>query len=318
MLPQFALIAVAAFGIDVGWEPLADGGIVYIIQIEPDQIDRLKDYDDLLSDMPKDLDVRQVKITIGNKKLPRLSASNAAAGAKTKERELIAEGAIPARKSEADSAVAAEGTVGPHQNAPGKVEPDQHLAKSEGSEPAEATSEKTTALRPIDGGSASRDPQPKDEEASEIAPARSEPEERPVRDELFTTTPSRSLTTRQLEEPQEAPQPQPSRLRRPASNLPTERYTDEPEEDYAAAKPALPSSFRTADNSARRASDSDERDSGSGDAAWGPVVAIFFFLLLSMGANMWLAWIAWEARQRYQVLLEKYRAVGGKPAMELV
>jgi len=311
MLPQLALLAVAAFGIDVGWEPLETGGVVYIIQIEPDQLDRLKSYDDLLSDMPKDLDVRQVKVTIGTGKLPRSSNVQTAAKPALEKPTLIAEGSIPARKSNGGKPTAADDAAGPQLIAPTKTPAEKKLAKSE------ATPEKTTTLRPIDDGYTSRDPKPRDEEDLNSTPTRIEPATRAPRDDLFATPPSRPLSSRQLEEPRETPRPQPSRFREPAPSLPADRYTSEPEEDYEAAKPALPSSFRTADNSARLAS-ADDRDSRGSDAAWGPVVAIFFFLLLSMGANMWLAWIAWEARQRYQVLLDKYRSIGGKPAMELV
>jgi hypothetical protein len=318
MFPQIALVAVAAFGIDVGWKPLDGGGVVYIIQIAPDQIDRLKNYDDLLSDMPKDLDVRQIKITIGKEKLPRSPDRQAMAKPAIKERELVAEGSIPALKQKQEKASAADAPSGPQLIAPTDSVPENHVAKSEGIEQAASTPEKTTTLRPVDRDFSSRDPKPRDEEESDIAPTRTVPEERPVRDELFATPPSRPLTSRPLADPREAPQPQAPRLRPPVTSVPADRYVSEPEEDYEAAKPALPSSFRTADSSTRLGAASDERGSGSNDAPWGPVVAIFFFLLLSMGANMWLAWIAWEARQRYQVLLDKYRAVGGKPAMELV
>jgi hypothetical protein len=315
MLPQLAFLAVAAFGIDAGWEPLDGGGVVYIIQIEPDQLDRLKSYDDLLSDMPKDLDVRQVKITIGTGKLPRSSPKLTSENPALEKPTLIAEGSIPARKSGEGKVSVADDAAGPQLTAPTGTPADKSLAKSEASKPAEATPEKTTTLRPIDDGYSSRDPKPRDEEELNTAPTRIEPAARAPRDELFATPPSRPLSSRQLEEPREIPQP--SRLRERSTSLPADRYVREPDEDYEAAKPTLPSSFRTADNSTRLDSVSDDRNARGSDAAWGPVVAIFFFLLLSMGANMWLAWIAWEARQRYQVLLDKYRSIGGKPAMEL-
>lgn len=317
MLPQIALIAVAAFGIDAGWEPLESGGVVYIIQIPPDQLDRLKNTDDLLSDMPKDLDVRQVKITIGTKELPRTYAHRATAKPALAEKELIAEGTIPAMNATADKTSAESQPAGPKLIVPKQPAPEVRLATGDDNVAKPAAAVETTTLRPLDDNLSSRAPEPRDEEELQQVPVRSTRDDRPARDELFTTPPSRPLVTPQLQDPRDVPQRQPARVQPPISSVPVERYTREAEADYEAAKPTLPPSFRTADSGTRMMPESEDRNTRDSEATWGPVVAIFFFLLLSMGANMWLAWIAWEARQRYDVLLEKYRAIGGKPAMEL-
>jgi hypothetical protein len=50
------------------------------------------------------------------------------------------------------------------------------------------------------------------------------------------------------------------------------------------------------------------------DTTW--LVAIFFVLLLSAALNLYLFWLAHEARVRYQVLLEKYRE-SGEPVVDV-
>jgi hypothetical protein len=69
------LVATAAVGVDFGWQPLSDGGVEYIIQIEPQSIDLLAKDHDLSSDVPAGLDVRRFRVTVGTGKLPRLMST---------------------------------------------------------------------------------------------------------------------------------------------------------------------------------------------------------------------------------------------------
>ena len=50
------LIATSAVGVDVGWLPLSDGGVEYIIQIEPELVDTLLKKNDLEIAIPSGLD----------------------------------------------------------------------------------------------------------------------------------------------------------------------------------------------------------------------------------------------------------------------
>ncbi len=66
-----AIVAAAALGIDVGWQPLDDGGFEYIIQLEPQTLESLRDGQDLSSQVPPFLQgVRTYRITVGNSPLP--------------------------------------------------------------------------------------------------------------------------------------------------------------------------------------------------------------------------------------------------------
>jgi len=74
MSPIFVLIATAALGIEVGWEPLADGGHEYTIQIEPQLIDLLKEgNDEIAGAVPADIEVRRYRIWVGTDTLPRVA-----------------------------------------------------------------------------------------------------------------------------------------------------------------------------------------------------------------------------------------------------
>ena len=70
------MIATTAVSVEAGWLPLSDGGVEYIIQIEPNALDTLLRQSDVESEIPPNLDVRRVRITVGTSKLPRQSAPN--------------------------------------------------------------------------------------------------------------------------------------------------------------------------------------------------------------------------------------------------
>jgi hypothetical protein len=66
-------VAVAAVGIDYGWDPHPGGGLVYIVQIEPHLIDRLKEGKDISSDIPANVkNIRSFRFTVGSGELPRI------------------------------------------------------------------------------------------------------------------------------------------------------------------------------------------------------------------------------------------------------
>ena len=66
-----ALVAASLVSIDIGWQPRPDGGFEYIIQIEPQMIDTLKDGQAIASELPQNLrGMRSYRITVGNAKLP--------------------------------------------------------------------------------------------------------------------------------------------------------------------------------------------------------------------------------------------------------
>jgi hypothetical protein len=69
MMP--VLIVVSMLGVKWGWEPVAGGGVEYIIRIEPHAIEALRSGRDIFSDLPPQIQrVRSYRITVGNDPVP--------------------------------------------------------------------------------------------------------------------------------------------------------------------------------------------------------------------------------------------------------
>ena len=72
MSGNIACIAAIILGIDAGWQPLPDGGMLYIIQIEPELLEVLRSGEPIQSDFPSSVkDVRAFRIVVGTAELPR-------------------------------------------------------------------------------------------------------------------------------------------------------------------------------------------------------------------------------------------------------
>jgi hypothetical protein len=65
---------VLACGVDVGYEPVADGHLEYIIQVEPQLLESLAAGHDVTSEVPRGLDIRHFRLTVGTATLPRIAA----------------------------------------------------------------------------------------------------------------------------------------------------------------------------------------------------------------------------------------------------
>ena len=83
-------LTLAVLGVDSGYEPAADGRLEYILQIEPQLIDGLKRGEDILSEIPADLDIRHYRVTIGNAPLPHRKSSASGARTQTVSRPIAA------------------------------------------------------------------------------------------------------------------------------------------------------------------------------------------------------------------------------------
>ncbi len=77
------LLAAASFGVDFGWQPIAGGGVEYIIQIEPELLESLASgRADIVSEIPPFLrGVRSYRITVGTGPLPHHGEPPPVAGA---------------------------------------------------------------------------------------------------------------------------------------------------------------------------------------------------------------------------------------------
>jgi hypothetical protein len=72
MNPILILAATATLGVEVGWQPLAEGGHEYTIQLEPQLLDVLKRGNDIVSEVPPQLDIRRYRVTVGTGRLARV------------------------------------------------------------------------------------------------------------------------------------------------------------------------------------------------------------------------------------------------------
>ena len=72
MNAALVLLAAAACGIDYGYRPLPDGGFEYIIQLEPELLEALRDGEEVTSDIRLDLrGATSYRIVVGTEPPPR-------------------------------------------------------------------------------------------------------------------------------------------------------------------------------------------------------------------------------------------------------
>lgn len=65
-------LAAAVLGIDYGWERRTEGGVEYIIQLDPQTLDAMRAGEPIGSDVrPEAGEVRSFRIVVGTKQLPR-------------------------------------------------------------------------------------------------------------------------------------------------------------------------------------------------------------------------------------------------------
>ena len=65
-------VATTVLGIEVGWQRLPEGGMQYIIQLEPQTLDALRAGETIESDIPPAAgEIRSYRLIVGKKSLPR-------------------------------------------------------------------------------------------------------------------------------------------------------------------------------------------------------------------------------------------------------
>jgi hypothetical protein len=73
-MTPIVLWVVLACGVDAGYEPAPDGHLEYIVQIEPQLLESLAAGHNVTSEVPKGLDIRHYRLTVGSAALPHLAA----------------------------------------------------------------------------------------------------------------------------------------------------------------------------------------------------------------------------------------------------
>lgn len=133
MSPLLLLVAAATLGVEVGWEPLPDGGHEYTIGIEPQLLDMLRDGTDIISEVPPHIHVRRYRITVGSGKLNRIDGERQAANARQGSTDIESAGTEPAVSSplESEPEPADVSQVGPTSEAPRFAPPPAEVARAE-------------------------------------------------------------------------------------------------------------------------------------------------------------------------------------------
>ena len=298
---HFALgtIVLVALGVDVGWQPAQDGSVEYIIQIEPELLRTLRPGDELSVGIRPELrDVRRYRIVVGDGQLPR------------------DEGLLPEAK--ATEPVAPEQEEPAEENDPEddesvlKLPVEPNGAVLERSEPAKPRAKQKKRTPPAelspDIGAAPVDfeesqsaeqleltEQTVSGEAESVQPENvantGEPifhEEAPVPGEQVSRHGHKNSGTSFAERSQAEPGNEDNRKNRETS--PAERSQAEPGNEKTFASAGGPNAFAVVPSSEPR--------------PWWPLTLALLGLFASLGGNVFLGWIFWEARRRYRELAE--------------
>jgi hypothetical protein len=278
MTSLWVMVAASALGIEVGWQPLDEGGHEYTIQIEPQLIDRLRQGEgDIVSDVPSQLDVRRYRITVGTGKLGRVDGVARPAAA-------APQAAPPHEATSRD--------VMPHDGVP-------HEAAPQEAAPHDATVHDTGADAPTHAMSA--DPFPADHVATAPPPTTANHENQTA-DE--STSHGSSVLAKHERAHAQADE----------ASAPTIPATLPVAHD--APRPIESTGFSAAPESAAGHHAAAKGESGKSSAhattpeparPWMPFLVAATLLSCSLGANLYLGWIAWDARARYRSVLARFR-----------
>lgn len=299
------MAATTLVGIDVGYQPLPEGGVEYIIQIEPQLLDRLAKGEDLESAVPPELDVRRYRITVGNailpRELPTSSPARPSTGFDPPKRPSLSEPARPLDKSPLDSRPIERTTTLDSSNPLGGARP------LEDNPPREEN-------RPLDGSIAG------ESQPLETVPVESRPFERGRFDRTLSEPDrtSEAPTSRYSSPPiTAAPRElEPAPSTNPLSGRPVtyddpsaaEHQAERPPslgpESSSASRPSLDRPSLEPPRSEARTSESKTAES----KPWMPLLLTTFVLFMSIAANIYLGLIAWSGRLRYQSLLDKLQS----------
>ncbi len=297
----FVLVAATALGIEVGWEPLPGGGHEYTLQLEPQLLRVLEGgQEEIFSEVPAGVDVRRYRIVVGVGKLRRDYGPLAA----EIEQPLAAAG-VTAPPQAVNSAPLASPF-----NQPTDGSPDHEAVPAAGPYNAQGAMQPSADMESI-----------------------------PPAEEPTSATPDFGLPAPGVAEPEFPPaepagmNPQTSSSGAPADEL----WHNSAEQSVSEGKAEQKSSAaaKTAQAPAKLPEENDPSapiraatfEDGKGSAAsgvvdtgkpelplteptsqpWAPLVVTIVLLACSLGGNIFLGWIAADARARYRNAIAKLR-----------
>lgn len=317
MAGMLAIVAMSVVSIDVGWQPLPDGGFEYIIQIEPEVLETMKAGQDISSQLPPSLrGVRNYRITVGNAPLPHEGEPPPAPPAEppaAAPRSAVRPGDVAAAPRSASGAQALPG-------------PDQ------GALPPPPADPSATAPPPVVLPAAPTPPATDvTATAPNITPAPSLADE----PDLTPRTAGYQVgSVPSIHAENKSPEPEQGRMAFPGAGLSRLSQgdplppppADVPADPHAAAPPAGSRAEKGADKIPPAPDSHDEASAAktaaesaadtAADAAkvvgearpWLPLVGSVLALFGSLGTNVYLAWNTLALRSRYRTLLTQHNA----------
>jgi hypothetical protein len=346
------LVATAAMGVEVGWEPLPGGGYEYTIQIEPELLKLLEQgNDEIFSEVPAGIDVRRYRVMVGVGKVRRESAPLAANGSLPAEQPAAA---APAARQAAPTAQPfaaappAAATADPFGTPPSDPEAELDADLGQRSLPAAAAppaaSPTPAATAPFGDPTPSAqhpydEPPPPAVDPRQTAPAATEPAAQPESSGPSmpdfgnsAAAPSAEMSaTESIAANSKGLEPIPSNpwakersksesegraetlTVPPAANAPAADLAKAPEKLPNAGNAAGPIQAATFDEkdaatpSGERETAKPELDEVPVSRPWIPFVAAIVLLGCSIGGNVFLGWVAYDARHRYRNAIAKFR-----------
>lgn len=290
------LVAAASIGIDYGWQPGDDGRLEYIIQIEPSLLGALKPGTVLSSEIHPDArGVRRFRVQVGTDELPR-DCGMPTSGQPPLGLDVSADSGEPPVESPTllERPGSADGAVLDYAEA----------------EPAVSGDSGSSEPRPEDSSAADRS---RTELGTPLPPPSKPAADRSTMDGFQGDSDSRSrwgISDSPGGSGPIQPPPQPFDPERAAEPLLNQQIS------YA--EPA--ESITTGTQPERAVSTQpDTLDASTGPVSnpvppakpWLPLALALFGLFGSLGGNVYLGWIAWGARRRYQALAGETSAAHG-------
>lgn len=281
-------VAVALLGIDAGWRPLPEGGVQYLIQIEPHVLESLRDGRAIESHVPPFVrDVRSYKVTAGTGALPH---------------------ELPPEAGPTGSATGDESRP-PASSDPGAQTDPSPQPELTGPElPSGVSPTGLTTDSPPERARPSQEPGAA--EAAAASPQGQPEAGSPPMPESFQPDPAANPVWSRVEPPVPAVDTSPADLPAVPNRLPPNPDT-------------RPIGVKQASHEATQGSPSDGGSPGASgrDAAagsqegepkpWLPLTVTLLALFGSLGTNVFLLWISVDFRRRYRALLGR---IGGPAA----
>lgn len=284
MIATTLLLAASVVGVQTGWQPHEEGGLEYIIQIEPELLSVLREGEALTSEIPAHIDgVRRYRIVVGKNVLPRVGAQDPPPAAQSNptppvqtpafqpEVELPAEAAFPTSPplSASDDYPPVQEPLAPAQEIQAQAPGEESLP------PAQET------LTPTQESFTPSAEEPAAEESSE-------PSMQPVPRYQFPS----------FDPPPLQPQTEPAG--------PVVQETEPPLLKETEAD-ALQTAYKQAQTALENVSLEDEAEAAlpatAGPPTWIGWTLALLTLAASLGANCFLGWMWIDTRRRYQTLV---------------